>query len=155
MIRVSLPSLAQTMAFGLKLGRLAEPGDIISMGGGLGAGKTTLTKFIGQGLGVPDHSYITSPTFSIIHEYLGGRIPLYHMDLYRLQGADLDELGLEDYLYGKGLCIVEWPDRLNDMMPEDRLHVELEINSKTSRSAHLTAYGNFKDRLKMFDIQAG
>jgi len=149
MLNIFLPDLTRTMAFGRKLGRQAEPGDTISMGGGLGVGKTTLTKSIGQGLGIPDHCYITSPTFSIIHEYPGGRIPLYHMDLYRLHGADPDELGLEDYLYGEGLCVIEWPDRLNDLMPEDRLHIELEINSETSRSAKLMAYGNFKDRLKM------
>ena len=148
MLNIFLPSLSQTLAFGLKLGQQAKPGDIISMGGGLGAGKTTLTKFIGQGLGVPKHCYITSPTFSIIHEYPGSNIPLYHMDLYRLHGADLEELGIEDYLYGEGLCVIEWPDRLEDMMPENRLHIELEITSETSRTAKLTGYGRFKDRLK-------
>jgi len=147
MLSIFLPTLHQTKAFGRKLGQQAEPGDIISMDGGLGAGKTTLTKFIGQGLGIPDHCYITSPTYSIIHEYQGGRMPLYHMDLYRLHGADLDELGLEDYIYGEGLCVIEWPERLHDMMPEDRLHITLAINSETARTAKLTAYGSFRDRL--------
>jgi len=136
-----LRNLDETRDFGLRLGREAQPGDIITLDGGLGAGKTTLTQFIGQGLGVPPDCYITSPTFSIMHEY-NGRIPLYHMDLYRLGYEDLEELGLEDYLYGGGLCVIEWPGRLEDLMPQNRLHINLEISSENSRAATLTAYGS-------------
>ncbi|NOX25871.1 MAG: tRNA (adenosine(37)-N6)-threonylcarbamoyltransferase complex ATPase subunit type 1 TsaE [Deltaproteobacteria bacterium] len=128
------------------LGQQARPGDIITLDGGLGAGKTALSQFIGQGLGVPADCYITSPTFSIVHEY-PGRIPFYHMDLYRLGYEDLEELGLEDYLYGKGLCVIEWPERLEDLMPRHRLHVNLTLTSESSRTATLTAIGAFKNRL--------
>ncbi len=141
-----LRNIDETKAFGLRLGREAQPGDVITLDGGLGAGKTTLTQFIGQGLGVPPDCYITSPTFSIMHEH-NGRIPLYHMDLYRLGYEDLEELGLEDYLYGDGLCVIEWPERLEDLMPQNRLHINLEISSESSRAATLTAYGTFNAKL--------
>ncbi len=137
-----LDNLEETKAFGNRLGKQARSGDVITLDGGLGAGKTTLTQFIGQGLDVPANSYITSPTFAIMHEY-SGRIPLYHMDLYRLGYEDLEELGIEDYLYGKGLCVIEWPDRLEDLMPRNRLHINLQIISENRRVATLTAYGDF------------
>lgn len=133
------------------LGQQARPGDIITLNGSLGAGKTALCQFIGQGLGVPEGCYITSPTFSIVHEY-PGRIPFYHMDLYRLEYEDLEELGLEDYLYGKGLCVIEWPERMEDLMPRHRLHIDLTLNSETSRTATLTAIGTFKDRLAEWNV---
>ncbi len=134
MSTIILTSLKDTEMLGQRLGAEARPGDIITLGGDLGAGKTTLTRFIAQGLGVQDN-YITSPTFSIIHEYQG-RLPLYHMDLYRLQELSVDdELGLEDYLYGEGLCVIEWPERLGEMLPARRLHIELTIISEDSRQA--------------------
>ena len=80
---INLPTLKDTIALGRHLGNVAEPGDIFTLSGDLGAGKTTLTQAIGQGIGVPKDCYITSPTFSLLHEY-PGRISLYHMDLYRL-----------------------------------------------------------------------
>ncbi len=134
MSTIILASLKDTEILGQRLGAEARPGDIITLSGDLGAGKTTLTRFIAQGLGVKDN-YITSPTFSIIHEYQG-RLPLYHMDLYRLQELSMDdELGLEDYLYGEGLCVIEWPNRLGEMLPARRLHIELTIISEDSRQA--------------------
>jgi len=138
---IILASLSQTLAFGQQLGRTACPGDIITLGGGLGAGKTTLTQAIGEGLGVPQEYYITSPTFGLLHEY-PGRLPLYHMDLYRLAGEEeIEALGFEDYLYGKGLCVIEWPERLGDLMPADRLHIDLAFDSESTRSAVLTMHG--------------
>ena len=114
---------------------------MIALFGDLGAGKTTLTQFIGQGLQVPDSCYITSPTFSLLHEY-PGRIPLFHMDLYRLSGEDdVIDLGFEDYLYGDGLVVIEWPDRLGALMPDNRLAIELTMTSESSRTAVFTAYG--------------
>ncbi len=137
---IILANLKETKALGRRLGAEARPGGIITLSGDLGAGKTTLTRFIAQGLGVQDN-YITSPTFSIIHEYQG-RLPLYHMDLYRLQELSVDdELGLEDYLYGEGLCVIEWPNRLGDMLPSRRLHIELTIISENSRQAAIREFG--------------
>ena len=151
MLTIRLNNLEETVAFGRRLGQQARPGDIITLEGALGAGKTTLTQFIGQGLDVPEEYYITSPTFSLLHEY-PGRIPLFHMDLYRLAGSDeIIELGFADYLYGEGVCVIEWPDRLEEMMPENRLQIELEFTSETVRTAGLTGHGQFEER--MADLQ--
>ncbi len=140
-ITLPLASLAETVALGERLGVTASPGDVITLAGGLGAGKTTLTKAIGRGLGVPAECYITSPTFSLLHEY-PGRLPLYHMDLYRLAGEEeIEELGFEDYLYGEGLCVIEWPERLGGLTPPNRLHIDLYFAGETARRAVLTAHG--------------
>lgn len=149
---IHLPSLAATQALGRKLGQLARPGDVITLAGDLGAGKTTLTQAIGEGLGVPDHLYITSPTFSLLHEY-PGRLPLYHMDLYRLAGeGDLENLGFEEYIYGEGLTVIEWPDRLGSLLPDDRLEVCLEFVALEARTVVFTAFGTaWKERMADFD----
>ena len=144
-INLPLKSLEETKHFGIRLGELAEPTDVYTLTGTLGAGKTTLTQFIGHGLGVPTNCYITSPTFSLMHEYQG-RIPLYHMDLYRISSEELYELGFEDYLYGEGLTVVEWPDRLGELMPDDRLEIMLDFTSETTRTARLIPHGTFAKR---------
>lgn len=143
---IILETLEATARLGRQLGEFAEAGDIITLAGSLGAGKTTLTQSIGQGLKVPPECYITSPTFSLLHEY-SGRLPLFHMDLYRLSSQEIIDLGFEDYLYGDGLSVVEWPDRLEGIMPRDRLQIELEIASEISRTAHLTWHGRLRARL--------
>ncbi|MFA7346691.1 MAG: tRNA (adenosine(37)-N6)-threonylcarbamoyltransferase complex ATPase subunit type 1 TsaE [Desulfurivibrionaceae bacterium] len=140
-ISVSLPDLRTTSALGRYLGETARPGEVITLGGSLGAGKTTLTQAIGQGLQVPESCYITSPTFSLLHEY-PGRLPLYHLDLYRLSDeTEIEDLGLLEYLYGTGLTVIEWPDRLGSLMPEERLHIELNLLNETARLAELTGHG--------------
>lgn len=148
MIKLALSSLEVTDILGRRLGWMSTPGDVITLGGALGAGKTTLTKSIAIGLGVPDSYCITSPTFSLLHEY-PGRIPLYHMDLYRLSDEeDIYGAGLDEYLFGEGLAVVEWADRLGSLMPESRLHIELFLISESERSALLTAFGKvWSDRL--------
>ncbi|MBU4262919.1 MAG: tRNA (adenosine(37)-N6)-threonylcarbamoyltransferase complex ATPase subunit type 1 TsaE [Proteobacteria bacterium] len=149
-VNLILDNLAKTVHFGRHLGNMARAGDIFTLSGDLGSGKTTLTQAIGQGLAVPTDCFITSPTFSLLHEY-PGRIPLYHMDLYRLASADeVAELGFEDYLYGNGLTVIEWPDRLQDLMPADRLDIHLTWTCENSRLAVLTAYGNMVPRLTSF-----
>jgi tRNA threonylcarbamoyladenosine biosynthesis protein TsaE len=146
---IVLDSLEATALLGRRLGGMAQPGDIITLEGDLGAGKTTLTQSIGQGLGVPADCYITSPTFSLLHEY-PGRLTLYHMDLYRLGVDEIIDLGFEEYLYGEGLTVVEWPDRLEGIMPPDRLRIELELSSETTRTAHLTWHGRMRSRMVPF-----
>ncbi len=150
-----LKDLKATEQFGRTLGSLAQPGDIITLEGDLGAGKTTLTQFIGQGLMVPEECYITSPTFSLLHEY-PGRLPLYHMDLYRLAGEEeIEELGFEDFLYGQGLTVIEWPERLGTLMPEERLHIELLFQGEEGRKIVLTAIGeSWLSRLADFSEEA-
>ena len=141
MYSLELPSIEKTLAFGKVLGRIAEPADIITLEGDLGAGKTALTQAIGLGLEVDPQVYITSPTFSLLQEYQG-RLMLYHMDLYRLAGEDdIENLGFTEYLYGKGLTVIEWPERLGSLMPADRLHIKLLITGEGSRTAQLTPYG--------------
>lgn len=150
---IVLANLEETGRFGKWLGSIAVAGDIITLAGELGAGKTTLTQSIGLGLQVPAGSYITSPTFSLLHEY-PGRIPLYHMDLYRLSCDEIIELGFEDYLYGEGLSVVEWPDRLEEIMPRDRLQIEIFMASETARTVHLSWHGRMRSRSKDFPPKA-
>jgi tRNA threonylcarbamoyladenosine biosynthesis protein TsaE len=148
---IELSTLQRTESLGTVLGKIAEPGDIITLAGSLGAGKTALTQFIGRGLGIDPRIYITSPTFSLLHEYQG-RIPLYHMDLYRLGSEEeIESLGFPEYFYGHGLTVIEWPERLGSLMPAERLHVELVISGENSRTAHLDAHGELWKK-KVADI---
>lgn len=138
---LKLQSLADTERFGRLLGALAEPGDVILLTGPLGAGKTALTRFIGAGLAVPPQCYITSPTFSLMHEY-PGRLTMYHMDLYRLAGEEeIEEIGFLEYIYGEGLSVIEWPDRLGSLLPEEYLEVALAMRDESSRAARVTLAG--------------
>ena len=148
--RITLSSLEETLALGRHLGVVAQAGDIFTLAGDLGAGKTTLTQAIGRGLEVPPEYYITSPTFSLLHEY-PGRIPLYHMDLYRLSGEDeFMDLGFEEYIYGGGLTVIEWPDRLGSLLPESRLHLVLTIIDDNARIIEVSALGEISSRLSSF-----
>jgi len=148
---VELSSLERTEAFGKILGKRVMPGDVITLEGPLGAGKTALTQAIALGLEVDPQIYVTSPTFSLLHEYQG-RIPLYHMDLYRLGGEDeIESLGFPEYFYGTGLTVIEWPERLGSLMPAERLQIELVITGELSRTAHLHAHGSLWQK-KLADI---
>ena len=101
-------SAEDTFAFGQKLGREAVPGEIICLDGDLGVGKTVFTQGFAAGLGIDD--YVNSPTFNIVKEYEGGRLPLYHFDVYRIgDPSEMEEIGYEDYFYGQGVSIIEWP----------------------------------------------
>ena len=115
----------ETYAIGRRLGQLAEPGDIVTLSGDLGTGKTVFAKGFAEGLGIADD--VTSPTFTIIKEYTDGRIPLAHFDAYRI--ADPDEMyaiGYEDYLSGDFVCLIEWPEMIEELIPGDALRVRLE-----------------------------
>ena len=145
---IELPCLADTERLGRLLGRIAEPGDVIILTGSLGAGKTTITQFIGAGLEVPADCYITSPTFSLMHEYQG-RLVLYHMDLYRLSSEEeIEDLGFLEYIYGDGLTVIEWPDRLGSLLPEEYLEVKLDPQEdENARAARLVVIGSqWQDR---------
>lgn len=138
---IELSTLQHTEILGTVLGKIAEPGDVITLAGTLGAGKTALTQAIGRGLGIDPCIYITSPTFSLLHEYTG-RIPLYHLDLYRLGSEEeIESLGFPEYFYGRGLTVIEWPERLGTLMPAERLHIELFISGEVSRIADLYPHG--------------
>lgn len=129
----------ETQGFGVQLGELTRPGDVLLLVGGLGAGKTCLTQGIAWGLGI--EGYATSPSFVVINQYRG-RLTLYHIDLYRLDSIEeIADLGLDDYLFGDGVCVVEWADKAGPLLPEDRLGVEMSIISDTSREIRLRPRG--------------
>lgn len=116
-----------TFAVGEKLGNAAAPGQLFTLTGGLGAGKTVLTQGIAKGLGVAEP--VNSPTFTIVQVYESGRMPLYHLDVYRIGDiSEMDETGYEDYFYGAGLCIVEWAELIGELLPEKRTEILIEKN---------------------------
>lgn len=119
-------SAEETFAFGKKLGEEAKPGDIICLDGDLGVGKTVFTQGFAAGLGIDD--YVNSPTFTIVKEY-EGRLPLYHFDVYRIgDSSEMEEIGYEDYFYGKGVCIIEWPELIDDLLPEEAHWIHITKN---------------------------
>ena len=114
----------QTEALGFRLGQLIQPGAVIAYTGDLGAGKTAFTRGLARGLGIPDR--VTSPTFTIVNEYEGGRLPLFHFDMYRLGSSDeLFDIGWEDYLDRGGVCAVEWSEQVDDALPPETVLVRL------------------------------
>ena len=115
--------------FGTTLGKQLEPNAVLALIGDLGTGKTTLTKYIAEGLGIKER--IVSPTFTIVHEYRSGRLPLFHFDVYRLESAeDLFEIGAEEYFYAGGVSVVEWADQVAEILPDETLCIFLEYGKK-------------------------
>ena len=134
---IKLKNLQDTERLGIALGNIAVAGDCICLNGNLGAGKTTLTQSIAIGLKVPAKCYVTSPSFAMMHEY-SGRIPLYHMDFYRLHNSsEIIDLGFEEYFYLDGLTVIEWAERAADILPEDRVTIEIWLNSDQTRTARI------------------
>jgi len=115
----------QLNEYGRELGGKLGPGDVVALTGELGAGKTTLAKAIAEGLGVTET--VTSPTFVLACEYKTGRLPFYHIDLYRLESlGEMDDIGLDEYLYGSGVTVVEWADRALGLLPENTIWIGLD-----------------------------
>ena len=127
-------SVDETMELGCRLAERLSPGSVVALSGDLGTGKTHLVKGIADGLGY-DPAAVRSPTFTIVHVHEGARLPLYHFDLYRLQTPDeLYELGYEEYVYGTGVTVVEWPERAADLLPDDTLWIRLTHSSAHERT---------------------
>jgi len=141
LVILSMRSLNDTLALGRRIGRAARPGDVVALIGELGAGKTVLTKGVLAGLGGnPDD--VTSPTFVLMVRHEGGRLPLFHFDAYRLaDGTELTEIGAEEALYGEGLSVIEWADRVGEVLPEDRLELRLRVTGRTEREIVLAPLG--------------
>ncbi len=138
MLKFRTESADETIALGRKIGERLHKGDVIAMRGTLAAGKTTITKGIAEALGISDT--ITSPTFCLISEY-SGRLPLYHIDVYRLDGAeDFINLGVEDMIYGDGITVIEWSEKVMEELPERTIVIEITPEGGSSR---LISIGNW------------
>jgi tRNA threonylcarbamoyladenosine biosynthesis protein TsaE len=125
-------SPAETGAIGRQLAKNVEPGSVLALKGDLGSGKTLFTKGVVAGLG--SSAAVTSPTFTIVHEYQGGRLPIYHVDFFRLETREsVARLGLEDYFFSDGVSVIEWADRFPDLFPENAHWISFEIKSERQR----------------------
>lgn len=140
---VTLRDAKETQQFAERLARHLESGDLLTLEGDLGAGKTTFTQGLARGLEITD--VVNSPTFTIIKEY-AGRLPLYHMDVYRV-GDDVDSLGLDEYFFGDGVCVVEWASLIQDVLPENRLELTLSIEHEQNRVCRITPKGKRYEEL--------
>jgi len=130
----------ETIELGFKIGQKLKKGNIIAMQGTLAAGKTTITKGIAKALEITDT--ITSPTFCLISEYYG-KMPLYHMDVYRLEGSeDFENLGTEDMLYGDGICIIEWSEKIMDSLPKETIIINIQPQDDGSRKIQISNWNN-------------
>jgi tRNA threonylcarbamoyladenosine biosynthesis protein TsaE len=136
-----------TEAVGQMIGRVARPDDVVALWGELGSGKTTLVRGIARGLGI-DERDVTSPTFVIVHEHEGGRLPLFHVDLYRLAPGDTPSTGWEEALSSGGLTAIEWPDRVERWLPRDRLDVHLTAGGESERHLRFEPTGPRSTRLR-------
>ena len=118
-------SAEETFALGKALGEKASPGQIYTLDGDLGTGKTVFTQGVAAGLGITEA--ISSPTFTIIQEYEDGRLPFYHFDVYRIGDLEeMEEIGYDDYFFGQGICLIEWAELIEEILPEKRIEVTIE-----------------------------
>lgn len=139
MMQITTHSADETQALGQKLASRLAPGDVIAYFGDLGAGKTAFTRGLAQGLGITGP--VTSPTYTIVNEYLSGRIPLFHFDMYRLSSSDeLFDIGWEDYLSRGGVCAVEWSENVEDAL-QDAIRVTIEKDADEPDTRHITITG--------------
>lgn len=116
-----------TFAFGKQIGESVAPGSVLTLVGDLGVGKTVFTQGLAEGLGISDA--VNSPTFTIVQIYEEGRIPLYHLDVYRIGDiSEMDEIGYEDYFYGDGVCLIEWANLIEELLPERYVEIRIEKN---------------------------
>ena len=131
----------ETIQFGKQIGKRLQPGDVVALIGELGAGKTHLIKGLAQGAGVEQPDAVTSPSFTFIHEYKG-RIPFYHIDLYRLATEEEGEaLGLDEYLGGRGITAIEWADKIPSLLPKEVLWIRMRYLKPHGRSIHILGKG--------------
>ncbi|MEY8292291.1 tRNA (adenosine(37)-N6)-threonylcarbamoyltransferase complex ATPase subunit type 1 TsaE [Carnobacteriaceae bacterium 52-44] len=147
MITIVTNNEQETIEFAKKLTKYLKPGMTILLEGDLGAGKTTFTKGVGEGLGVK--RIIKSPTYTIVREYQDGKYPLYHVDLYRLTQNEVPELGLDEYFEGEGISVVEWPSVAPEDLPEHRLEIELApaVEAPEKRTITVQAVGKDYEKL--------
>ena len=146
-------SSSETRQIGEKIGRSLGKGDTVGLTGQLGAGKTTIIQGIARGLGVTSKQYVRSPSFVLIHQY-EGKFPVYHMDLYRLRGKEITDLGYEEYIFGKGVCIIEWVERVPNNQFKEWLHINLEfLPEDNNRKINLEGKGKYKKVIKRLNLK--
>lgn len=144
----------ETVRLGRRIGRLLHAGDIVALTGELGTGKTHLIKGLAAGAGVREPSYVSSPSFTFIHEY-SGKIPFYHIDLYRLGSEkEAEELGLEEFLGNVGITAIEWADKISSRLPQDLLLIRLSYVDERSRSIEISGTGkHYEEIVKSLSAQ--
>jgi tRNA threonylcarbamoyladenosine biosynthesis protein TsaE len=140
-IEVRTRSREETEALGERLGRAVHAGDVIALWGELGTGKTTMVRGIAKGLGISPRD-VTSPTFIIVHEHDGGRLPLFHIDMYRVSPAETGSIGWEEALASGGVTAIEWPDRVERTLPHDRIDVRIDHAGGSERRIRLVPTGD-------------
>jgi tRNA threonylcarbamoyladenosine biosynthesis protein TsaE len=132
---------SETIRIGKRIGGHLQPGDVVGLVGELGTGKTQLIKGLAAGVGVGNPTYLTSPSFTLINEYKG-KIPFYHIDLYRLGSErEVEGLGLEEYFHGEGITAVEWADKIPSFLPKELLWIHLHYTGKHTRSLEILGKG--------------
>ena len=125
MIIIETNSAEETFRLGEKLGHLAIPGQIYTLNGDLGVGKTVFTQGVASGLGIKEP--VNSPTFTIVQEYEDGRMPFYHFDVYRIGDLEeMEEIGYDDYFFGNGICLIEWAELIQELLPETMISITIE-----------------------------
>ncbi len=152
-IQIHLNNLADTEKLGRLLGNLSASGDIICLDGDLGVGKTALTQAIARGLDMPDNCYVTSPSFAVLHVYEEGRIPMYHMDFYRLQDeSEVEDLGFDEYFYLSGLTVIEWSMRAIGILPAERLVLTMVQNADLSRTIFIKGSKRYAEIMQHINL---
>lgn len=146
MLEIDSQSPEETHEVGFKIGKRLKPGDIVCLNGDLGAGKTTITKAIAEALGIEEN--ITSPSFTIVNEYYGD-VNLYHFDVYRIDDIEeMYDIGYEEYFYSDGICVIEWANMIEDILPKERLELNLYNTSDSdSRKIEIEAFGERYEEL--------
>lgn len=138
---------SETIRIGKRIGSCLRPGDVVALIGELGAGKTQLIKGLAEGVGADKETCVSSPSFTLINEYKG-RIPFYHIDLYRLDEVhEAFELGLEEYLHGEGITAIEWADRILSLLPQELLRIDIYYTGEKTRSMEMGGIGNRYEQL--------
>jgi tRNA threonylcarbamoyladenosine biosynthesis protein TsaE len=146
-------STSETIRIGKRIGRLLKAGDVVALVGELGAGKTQYIKGLAAGVGIGNPTYISSPSFTLINEY-PGKIPFYHVDLFRLEREkEAEELGLEDYFQGGGITAIEWADKIPSLLPKEMLFIHIAYTGKKTRSIEMIGKGKrFEDLVNTLRI---
>ena len=146
MIKINSSSAENTILIGKRIGKVLKASDVVLLTGDLGAGKTHIAKGIGEALGVK--KIINSPTFTIVKEYMGDNIKFYHLDLYRLDGLNND-FDLEEYIEGDGVCAIEWPHQIDEILPTEYLNIKITRINENDRLIEIEGIGRYKEYEEM------